>query len=181
MATEALPELDRARAAYAGLAWGEALEAFELTGRLAPLGADDLERMATAAFMLGRMDEFTRILDLAHREHLEAGDWLRAARCGFFIGTNAAFRGEAALAAGWFARAKRLVGREGRECAEQGYLMLPDALRSRAAGDHEAAVAAAAGAAELGERFGDPDLFALAVQAQGLALLEGGRIEDGLG
>src|SRR5262245_7188297 len=155
MATEALPELDRARAAFARLAWREALEAFELTDRRAALGADDLERTATAAFMLGRMDDFTRLLDRAHREYVEAGDGPRAARCAFYIATNVAFRGEAALAAGWFARARRLVAREGRECAEQGYLMLPDAIRSRAAGDHEAAFAAAAGAAELAERFRD--------------------------
>ena len=181
MAAEAIPALNRARAASTRLAWSEARESYELASRLAPLGAEDLERMAVAAFMLGRVDDFVTTLERAHRGHLDAGDGLRAARCAFWIGMNMAFRGEAAPAAGWFARAKRLVAREGRECAEQGYLMLPDVIRSRAAGNYEAASAAAASAAEVGERFGDADLFALSVQAQGLALLAQGRVQDGLG
>src|SRR5262249_53511085 len=99
----------------------------------------------------------------------------------FFIGVNLTFRGELARGTGWFARGQRLVEREGAECAEQGYLMLPAVLRARDAGDHETAYATAARAAELGERFGHPHLFALALQAQGNALLHQGRVQDGLG
>jgi hypothetical protein len=36
-----------------------------------------------------------------------------------------------------------------------------------AAGDYEAAIAVATEAAAIGERFGDPDLFALAAGARG--------------
>ena len=54
-------------------------------------------------------------------------------------------------------------------------------LRHEAIGDWEAAYAAAANAAEIGERFGDPDLFALAVHEQGLILVNQGRVEEGLG
>jgi ATP/maltotriose-dependent transcriptional regulator MalT len=48
------------------------------------------------------------------------------------------------------------------------------------AGAYEAASDAAAGAAEIGERFGDPDLIALAVQLQGLARIGQGRADEGL-
>ena len=57
---------------------------------------------------------------------------------------------------------ERLVEREDRDCVEQGYLLLPLMFEHEAAGDHDAAIAAAADAAAIGERFGDADLFALA-------------------
>ena len=49
-----------------------------------------------------------------------------------------------------------------------------------ASGDHDAALATAAGAAAIAERFADADLHALAVHEQGLCLIRLGRIEDGL-
>ncbi len=49
-----------------------------------------------------------------------------------------------------------------------------------AAGDREAAIAAAGEAAAIGERLGDADLFALASHDQGILLIEHGRVADGL-
>ena len=49
-----------------------------------------------------------------------------------------------------------------------------------AAGDQEAAIAAAAEAAAIGERFGDADLFALAAQDQGIMLIVRGEVAEGL-
>src|ERR671910_2155476 len=54
-------------------------------------------------------------------------------------------------------------------------------FQQEAAGDYEAAAAIAAEGAEIGERFRDADLFALAVQAQGIFLIKHGRVEEGLG
>ena len=48
------------------------------------------------------------------------------------------------------------------------------------AGDYEAAVAAGAEAVAIGERFGEPDLFALAAQDLGILLIRMGRVEEGL-
>ena len=70
--------------------------------------------------------------------------------------------------------------REGRECVEQGYLLMPVALQNEAAGDYAAVYATAAEAAAIGERYGDPDLFSLAVHTQGLALIRQERVADGL-
>src|SRR5204862_831251 len=128
---------------------------------------DDLELLATSAYMLGRVDEFLALLERAHEAHLERGAPLRAVRCAFFVGVNFALLGEVGRASGWFGRAQRLVEREGRDCVQRGYLLMPGALRSEAAGELDAAHAAAAAAAETAERFGDSDLFALAVHLQG--------------
>ena len=50
-----------------------------------------------------------------------------------------------------------------------------------ASDDWEAAAATAGEAAAIGERFGDPDLFALATHEQGEILIRIGRLTEGLG
>ena len=170
----------RARDAFAGRAWSKAHELLARADVAAPLAADDLERLATSAYMLGDVDEFVRVLERAHEQHLKGGELLRAARCAFFIGVNLALQGEIGRATGWFGRAGRLVEREGRECVEQGYLLMPVALQNEAMGNYEAVYETAAKAAAIGERFGDADLFALATHTQGLALIRQERVVDGL-
>ena len=177
---DAARELERGRDAFADLAWGDALRALERADRDAPLGGEDLERLATSAYMLGRFDDFLGALERAHRAHADGGDPLRAARCATFLGLHLAVRGEMGRATGWFGRAQRLVEAEERESAERGYLLLPVAIQSEMAGDNEAGLAAAESAAEVALRFRDPDLLALAVQLQGRNLIKGGRVEEGL-
>jgi DNA-binding NarL/FixJ family response regulator len=91
-----------------------------------------------------------------------------------------ALRGEMGPATGWLGRAQRIVEREERECVERGYLLMPVAFQHEAAGDLEGAAATAASAAEIAERFGDADLFALAVHEQGNILVRDGRLTEGL-
>jgi ATP/maltotriose-dependent transcriptional regulator MalT len=130
--------------------------------------------------MLGREDEWLRILERAGHEYEESGELRPAARCAFWIGISFALRGEIGPATGWLGRAQRLLEPEG-DCVERGYLLLPVVFEHEAMGDYEGAFATAATAAEIGERFGDKDLFALAVDTQGEVLVKGGRIREGLG
>jgi DNA-binding CsgD family transcriptional regulator len=173
-------ELERARDAYARLAWTEAYEAFRRMDAEAPLEPRDVELMGSAAAMLGRDDEWMRCLERAHRLHLEAGDELRAVRCGFWLGMNFAVRGELGPAIGWFTRSQRLLEHEERDCVEHGYLLVPEAFRQEFDGDVAAAAETAKRAAEIAERFGDRDLFALAVHRRGLWLIRLGQVNEGL-
>jgi DNA-binding CsgD family transcriptional regulator len=173
-------ELRRGRDSYAARAWRQAYESLTLADRRSPLDADDLELLATSAYMLGRDDDYLDALERAHQGHLDAAEVLPAVRCAFWVGLNRMVRGEMSLATGWFARAERLLERQERDCVERGYLLIPVLLHALSAGDWEAARAAAAAAAELGERFGDADLLALAGHEHGHALIRLGRLEDGL-
>ena len=147
--------------------------------RAVALEAPELELLATCAFMLGRDDESVAWLERAHHRFLEDGETLRAVRCAAWIGMNLASRGEIGPATGWLGRAQRLVEPEG-ECAERGYLLLPEMFRHEAAGDFAAAAAVAEEAVRIAERFGDRDLFALAVHGQGHMLIKDGRVREGL-
>jgi DNA-binding CsgD family transcriptional regulator len=176
----AVIELQRGRESYAKSEWTAAAECLRRADAAVPLGPEDLERLATCAYMLGADEDYVGGLERAHHAYVARGEPLRAARCAFWMAINLILRGEPARATGWLARARRLVEREGRDCVERGYLLLPLVFEHEAAGDVEAAIATAAEAAAAGERFGDPDLFALAAQDQGILLIEHGRTSEGL-
>jgi len=175
-----IDELERGRESYARRAWMDGYKSLSHADQVAPLGAEDLELLATTAYMLGRDDDYLSGLERAHHEYLDDGEAMRAVRCAFWLGVNLALRGEMGRATGWLGRAQRLLERQEHDCVERGYLLLPVVLQRAATGDHEGAYATAAEAAMIGERFGDRDLFALAVHEQGHALVRLGRVEEGL-
>jgi DNA-binding CsgD family transcriptional regulator len=176
----AVDDLERGRESYASRAWANAFESLTRADHARPLGADDLELLARAAYMLGRDDDYRDTLERAYGAHLQAGDPARAACCAWWIGHNFLFRGELAPARGWFARGQRLLEGDDRDCVERGYLLIPVLLEHLFAGDHEAAHATARDVAAIGERFGDHDLLAIGLMEQGHALVRQGRTEDGL-
>src|SRR5918995_663299 len=175
-----MDELVRGREAYARREWQDAYLSLSRTDAATPLGAEDLVLLAISASMIGRIDDHLALLERAHHAYVEAGDRLQAARAAFWIGMNLALRGEVGPARGWFGRAQRLVESEGRDCVEQGYLLVPVALRHEGMGDYETAYAVATDAAGIGERFGDADLVAVAAHFQGLIRIQQGRVGDGL-
>jgi DNA-binding CsgD family transcriptional regulator len=173
-------QLDRARSSFGRRAWEDAYQAFVLADLEAPLDVEDLERLAMAAYLVGRDDEYLGTLERAHNTHLSAGRSAPAARCAFWLGFRLLMRGATGRATGWFGRAQRLLERDARECAERGYLLLPLVEQRIDAGDFEAAYAAAADAAAIGERCGDPELVACARHQQGRIRLQQGQVEAGL-
>jgi len=177
---DAVAEIEQGREFYADRAWSDAYAALSGADREAALPADDLEMLATAAYMIGREDDYFSALGRAHQAHLNAGEALHAARCALWVAMNLAQRGEMGRAGGWLGRARRLVEREGRECVEQGYLLIPRMFEHEAMGDLSEAIATAAKAGAIAERFGDADLLALAVHSQGHLLVRAGKVKEGL-
>jgi DNA-binding CsgD family transcriptional regulator len=173
-------ELARGREAYASYAWTDAYESLARADGAGELGGEDLELLAVAAMMLGRDDEGMQTYERAHQAYREAGNMRKAIHCALWLGINLALKGEVGPATGWLGRAQRMLDREGIDGAERGYLLLPVMFQHEAVGDYEGAAATAAEAAEIGERFGDADLVALAVHARGSILIKVGRVREGL-
>ena len=161
--------LHRGRTAYARRAWRDAFETLSQADETAPLGAEDLVLLATAASMVGRYDVYLGALERAHHAFLAVGETGPAVRCAFWVATFSRVRGEAARATGWFGRAQRLLAREDDDSAERGYLLITAIIEHEERGDYEAAHAVAAEGIAIGERFGEPDLIALALHEQGRA------------
>ena len=178
--TRNVDPLERARAAHAEGAWRRAYEGFTEAGRSESLEPGDVERLATAAYMLGREEEYLEGLRRAYASYLDSGEPAAALRCAFWVGLNHARRGEMGPATGWLGRARRLLEAEPEESANHGYLLLPSVFEHEARGDWEAAAAQTAAAGAVAERAGDPDLLALAGHEHGHILIRLGRIEEGL-
>ncbi len=175
-----IDELERGREAYRRRAWLEAHTSLALADGAAPLAAPDLELLGTAAYLVGRTEDGVRALERAHHQQLDAGQPVRAAWCAIWVGFGLVELAELAQAGGWFGRAQRLLDREQRDCVERGYLLVPVILQQLGSGRFETAHATACLAAETGERFGDVDLLAFALHAQGRTLLKQGTVAEGL-
>jgi DNA-binding NarL/FixJ family response regulator len=172
-------ELEQSRQHYARRAWTQAFAGLTAVDAALGLCAEDLERLAMSAYLIGRDDDYLDALDRAHQAHLTAGENLRAVRCAFWLGLRLLFRGEAGRASGWFARAARLADPEG-DCVERGYLLLYPATQALREGDLEHAYSVASAAVDIAARFHEPDLLTCAVHMQGRALLQQGQTALGL-
>jgi ATP/maltotriose-dependent transcriptional regulator MalT len=170
--------LQHGRQCYGRRAWGDAYHALLRADQSTPLQADDLERLATAAYLTGRDLEFQRLQERLHRVHADADDEARAARCAFWLALFSLLRGEIGPANAWIARGQRLV--EDRDCVERGYVMIAVAEQQLRDGHADAAHATARQAAGVGECFDDADLTAAARHAQGRALIDQGDVVEGL-
>ncbi len=180
MVRDTVAVLERGREAFARAAWREALRALSEADRATALSAWDLEALGRSAYMVGDADAYVVALERAYRAHITAGDVLPAVRVAFWIGHSLLFRGQSVPAGGWFARAQRLFDESGDDGAERGWLLIPAWLRQMGSGDYESGYATAGEAADIARRFGDADLLWLAQGDQGRALINLGRVADGL-
>jgi len=172
--------LRHARASYDRQSWRQAPELFSAADREEPLGPDDLDRLATAALMIGNESQSVDIWAKAHHEFLVRGAVEQAARSAFRIGYGLAFRGQIAHASGWLARARRVLDDAAADSVVRGYLLLPDAIRAATAGELARAQELFTEAEAIGRRFGDSDLIAFARQGQGRTLIRMGRLAEGI-
>ena len=117
--------LDRGRESFGRQAWADAFAELSAADEASPLEPDDLERLATAAYLIGRDEDSTGLLERAHHDSSVAARWSAAARCAFWLAFVLLGGGELARGGGWLARGRRLLDDGGRDCAEQGYLLLP--------------------------------------------------------
>jgi DNA-binding CsgD family transcriptional regulator/tetratricopeptide (TPR) repeat protein len=173
-------DLERGRDAYAGRLWRDAFDALSLADAASPLGPEDVELLAHAAFMLARDDDAVGYLERAHRLHLAHGDELRAAHCAAWACLNLFTRGQIGPAGGWLAASKRLLEKVPDDRGLGALLLIPRVFQQEAAAAYEDALATADQVREVAERVDDPDLFALGVCAQGQMLLRLGRLGEGL-
>jgi DNA-binding CsgD family transcriptional regulator len=173
--------LAEGRESFQRQAWADAYVQLSAADQQAPLGPEDLERLATAAYLTGRDSDSADLWARAHQEFLSRGEVERAVRCAFWLASGLVNKGERARAGGWIARARRLLDERQIDCAEQGYLLLPAGMERVGAADASGAYTVFCQAAEIAARFGDPDLAALARHCRGRVLIRMGEVDRGVG
>lgn len=174
------PAIIRARELHARQAWSEVTAILSGPATAGELEFADAERLAIANHMLGRVAEADEAIERAHHLAVDSGDVAGAARTAFWLGFGLLQRDEHARAGGWLARAARLLDEGGVERVEQGYLLLPVALRNLGEGEVAAALATFESIASFAERFADRDLATLGRLGRGRCLLALGERTRGL-
>jgi hypothetical protein len=139
----------------------------------------ELERLGIVAYLAGGEPGSIQAHTRAHARALDAGNAPQAARAAFWIAHALIGARELTHAAGWAARARRLLEQSHEDCVECGYVLLPQALAQIASGDLAAAETTFTAAERIGERFADADLTSLARQGRGRVLVALGRVADG--
>jgi hypothetical protein len=165
-----------------GETWGEEYRQLAALDAEQGLNVDDLDRLATAAYMTGRDEESFELWGRGHHRCLEMGDTARAIRFGVRLAQALAFKGDIARSSGWVERSHRLLDDANLDCVERGFLEHAAGMcRIFADGDITAAYAAFGRAAKIGEQFRDRELLTFVRVAEGRCLIYLGEIAEGLG
>jgi DNA-binding CsgD family transcriptional regulator len=170
----------RGRQLFEQRAWSEAYRLLEAYDGETPLDPEDLERLATAAFLIGRDEESEAFRARAHQIFLSRGDMEGAAGSALWLAFGLLWRGAMAPASGWLARAGRILDEAQLDCVVRGYLLIFDAIQRIVKGDPAAGYEAFTRAADFANRFADRDLASLACHGRGRALIHLGRVAEGV-
>ncbi len=166
-----------ARSRYA---WGEAFDLYAAADAVEPLGPDELDAMAECGWWIGKMRHCIALRERAHAAYLKDGNVRRAARVACALADHHADLMEFSSASAWMQKAERLLESEP-EGVEHGWLKLSQAVGGRPEGDWGKVGRLAAEASEIGARYQDKNLFALAHAVEGLGLTFDGDTEAGVG
>lgn len=174
------PAIVQGREAFARQKWREAYELLSTADGESPLEPADLERFATAAYLVGEDDHAATNWTRAHHDLIDQGRVKRAARWGFWLSLYMLLAGEMAQSTGWLARSQRLLKDREEACVEQGYGLIVTGLLEMGKGNAESAGLGFEQAVALAERFGDSDLLALGLLGRGQSLIQSHRNAEGV-
>ncbi len=172
--------LDRGRESFGRQAWGNAFAQLSAKDRERPLEAEDLERLAVAAYMVGKDDNCAEAWTRAHHLYLRRRDSAAASRCAFWQACGLYFKGEMAPAMGWVARGRHVLEAAEEDCVEQGWLLFLTALPIMFQGDPEKAHSDFVQAGRIAERFADPDVMTLSRLGRGQSLIMQQETTEGM-
>ncbi|MPZ90489.1 MAG: DNA-binding response regulator [Actinobacteria bacterium] len=172
--------LHRGRESFSRQAWRDAFAQLSAADTESALEPADLELLAVAAVMVGEDEAAVDTGARAHQEYLRLGNPARAARAAFWLGMLLLDKGEMARGSGWLGRARRILDDAQEDCVEQGYVLVPVAIQTLYDGDLATAHATFDRAAQIGDRFRDPDLMTMSRLGLGKALIGMGEIVEGV-
>jgi class 3 adenylate cyclase len=177
--SQVVDSLHAARQAAARRAWRETYDAYSSADGLT-LSPNDLESFADAAWWTGRLDEAVSLRERSYAGFASTGEKLSGARVALALSWDHLGRNALSVARGWFASAERLL--EGLpEAVEHGYLKLSRGFTALfVEGNLTDALSDFEGGYELGQRFGDRDMQAVALVGKGKVLVHRGEVEVGL-
>jgi DNA-binding CsgD family transcriptional regulator/tetratricopeptide (TPR) repeat protein len=172
--------IEDARTACDSYRWGDAFRL--LAGvDVEALDVDDLDRFATAAYLIGRAEEGFALWVRAHQMCVADQSIHRAAYFGMRVAQGLGFTGDLGRCRGWIDRTARILEDAGIDCVEQGYLAYGSAMvRLFETGDVAGARVGFVQAGKIGAQFAHRELVTLARIGEGRMLIYLGESADGM-
>jgi DNA-binding CsgD family transcriptional regulator len=162
---------------FAGAEWTAARDAFAAALEEEPGDAEALDGLGRALWWSGERDAGIERRREAYAAYQARGDARRAGGLAAYLAGECRIDGNEAAAAGWLARARRLLA-DAEPGPELGWLAVEEAKR---ASDPAAAEQHARGALRLAHDLHDADIECMALAQVGRAAVRQGRVEEGLG
>ncbi len=132
--------LQRGRVAFDARSWEDAFACLAAADQASPLQPEDLETLATSAYLTGRYEPCTDLWARAHQQYVRRGADERAAGCAFWLAFTLVNRGDFARAGGWVSRGVELLEHGRIDCVQQGYLLMLTGIQALMQGDAERAL-----------------------------------------
>lgn len=157
--------------------WAAARDAFETTLKNEPDDPEALDGLGQSLWWLGERDAGIDRRREAYAGYQRRGDRRRAGGLAVYLSGEHRISGQRSEAAGWLARARRLLAGLG-DVSEVGWLEIEEAKRST---DPALAEGHARTALGIAHARGDPDVECMALAQIGRAVVRQGRVEEGVG
>ncbi len=161
---------------FAEAEWEAAREAFAAALEHDAGDPDALDGLGQSLWWLGRRDEGIERRREAYAAYQRRGRSRDAGRLAVYLAGEQRIDGHAATAAGWLARARRLLAGEG-SVPELGWLAIEEAKR---AGDPAEAERHGRDALAVAHQLADPDVECMALAQIGSAVVRQGGVEEGM-
>jgi DNA-binding CsgD family transcriptional regulator len=161
-------------------AWQEARDSFEYALQEEST-AEAWEGLGWAGYWLHDAELTLRAREHAYQSYRGEGDALGAGRVAAWLSADfLEFRGDDAIASGWLVRAHRLLD-EIPEGPDHGWLaVIEGSFELGVVGDLDRVTSVAQRATRIGRDHGVPDLEAIGLSLEGLAVVGQARVRDGL-
>jgi DNA-binding NarL/FixJ family response regulator len=172
--------LVEARAAYDRRRYADAYCGLVAAREGVGIPDDDLERLADAAWWLGRVSECLALTEELHAHYVEQGYIDRAALQAIELAGMFFLRGEPALGSGWLSRARKLIAEQPRG-ASHAMLMYVDLSGALEEQQLDVAATGARELQQLGRELGDPTYVSLGLLVEGQAEIRRGDLRGGFG
>ena len=162
---------------FAAAEWAEARDSFSAVLAEAPGDPDALDGLGQSLWWLGEREAGIDSRREAYAAFRRRGDLCAAAGLAVYLAGEHRIDGQPSAAAGWLARARRLLDGTG-TVGELGWLRIEEAKRSH---DPVAAERFAREALAVAHELASPDIECMALAQLGRAVVAQGRVEEGVG
>ena len=168
--------LERARRHFGDADWAAARDAYAAALDAEPGDPAALDGLGQALWWLGERDAGIERRRQAYAAYQRRGDARGAGGIAVYLAGECRIDGRSAEAAGWLARARRLLGGIGAG-PEHGWLAIEEAKRAAEPAEAERH---ARDALALAHELADPDVECMALAQLGRAVVRQGRVDEGV-